>query len=827
MSRLLMTDGLCARLAPRHGTHHVQPPVLQSVHIMGELRGLLFEARVVQTFRNPGAAPLEVVYSFPLPWGAVLMGVSVVLGERHLSGAVIEKKLAQSRYEGALADGDAAILLEKNPNQTYTLNLGNLAAQETCTITIRYAQMLAFDQGSLRLAIPTVIAPRFGDPIADGGLAAHQVPEHSLSIEHPFSITVALHEALADSRVASPSHAIRVARADTAHGKALHISLAQSASLDRDFILMLDAIPERSAAVLATDVDKPHRVMAMLAFCPRLPAHRPVPVRVKILIDCSGSMNGDSIEAARGALQAVIAQFEPQDLFSLSRFGDTVAHQAARLWPVSPKSRRAAQQWTDKLAADLGGTDMARALTATFALPATDACDVLMVTDGEIAAIDDTLRIARNAGHRLFIVGIGSSPAASHLHRLAEATGGACDFVAPGEAVMPAVLRMFARLRSPVVTDVVVEWPNGVQPRWCMGPPGSVFDGDTIRVYALFENTPAPGEVRLRARYPDRDDPDTLASATLGTQVQAMDTVSRMAVAARLQHLGIDRAGEVDAILTERAVAYQLLTSRTNFLLVHQRAEADKAGDMPELHKVAQMVPAGWHGIGSVKVDPARLRAGGGVQSPISLNYDYDQPAVWRTPRIQTAEPKFASVETDRLEIPAFLRAQASNTPERPARPRSAKSAPRASPQVATSITPLGLSEWLAGHPRSAWPASCLALGELGLQARILAWLARATHQLVTGRHFEQASVVQAFLFVMALPETRERLSARGVLAEGHRITDARLPDWLDRAARSSTPPIDAQLARAMLTALGPTDADRWPATLAATTGDANLKSPA
>jgi Ca-activated chloride channel family protein len=73
---------------------------------------------------------------------------------------------------------------------------------------------------------------------------------------------------------------------------------------------------------------------------------------------------------------------------------------------------------------------------------------VLLITDGEISAIDSTLDSARQSGHRVFVVGIGSSVAEAHLRRLAQESGGACDFLAPGEAATPAIVRMFTRMRA-------------------------------------------------------------------------------------------------------------------------------------------------------------------------------------------------------------------------------------------------------------------------------------------------------------------------------------------------------------------------------------------
>ena len=48
------------------------------------------------------------------------------------------------------------------------------------------------------------------------------------------------------------------------------------------------------------------------------------------------------------------------------------------------------------------------------------------------------------------------------------------------------------------------------------------------------------------------------------------------------------------------ALQYSLLTDRTNFIVVHARAEGEKAQALPELRTIAQMHAAGWGGVGSV-----------------------------------------------------------------------------------------------------------------------------------------------------------------------------------------------------------------------------------
>src|ERR1700712_1368165 len=82
--------------------------VLEGVTASGDLSGMLLDMRIEQRFRNPRPSSLEVVYTFPLPWRAVLLGVDVRLGGRQLTGAVVAKAQAVQGYEDALAEGDTA-----------------------------------------------------------------------------------------------------------------------------------------------------------------------------------------------------------------------------------------------------------------------------------------------------------------------------------------------------------------------------------------------------------------------------------------------------------------------------------------------------------------------------------------------------------------------------------------------------------------------------------------------------------------------------------------------------------------------------------------------
>jgi hypothetical protein len=92
---------------------------------------------------------------------------------------------------------------------------------------------------------------------------------------------------------------------------------------------------------------------------------------------------------------------------------------------------------------------------------------------------------------------------------------------------------------------------------------------------------------------------------------------------------------------TTLAINYQLITRHTNYLLTYIRPEEEKATDLPELQKVAQMLAAGWSGAGTSKdmSGPQVLFS----RSRQSFDASYDLPRVFRS----TANSKITAQECD------------------------------------------------------------------------------------------------------------------------------------------------------------------------------------
>jgi Ca-activated chloride channel family protein len=568
-------------------------PVLTGVQASGRLDGVLFELTLRQTYRNTSERNLEVVYTFPLPHQAVLLGFASELNGGRKVGAIVAKREAEHRYEQALADGDAPVMLEAPDHGLHTANIGNLQPGDEIVLEARFAQLLRFEQGRLRIAIPTTIAPRYGHA-NQAGLQSQQVSSASLQADHALALSITIGRSLAGAKVDCPTH--RWTSTPAPAGQ-VRLDLAADARLDRDVVIVVTPREPRAALVTTAhdEADAAAPTVVMAAFAPLAAAPREH-ITIKLLVDCSGSMGGDSIASARAAVRGVVKDLGDTDTLSLSCFGSTVKH-LCEPTAATPRSLRFLRPLIDTIDADLGGTEMQDALDAVFKLrraPDGGTADVLLITDGEIWQVDTLVAAARASGHRVFAIGVGSAPAEGFLRTLAEATDGACEFVTPGEALEAAARRMVFRMRQPSYTNLRVDW--GVTPVWQQRLPSGVFAGDTVLALAGFADAPSASGSALAIRMlaDVEQGATTVLAKAEGRAHCPGDQLPRLAAAQRLGECGDDKRA------LDLALRYQLMSKRTNCILVHAREDADKATRPAELRQVDIMLPAGWGATGTV-----------------------------------------------------------------------------------------------------------------------------------------------------------------------------------------------------------------------------------
>ena len=184
---------------------------LVSAHVTGRLNGLVAQIKVRQVYKNWSDDNVECVYTFPLGWQSVLLGMRVELNGKSMTGTVKPKKVAEAQYEKAIDSGDLPVMLERSGKDLYTANIGNIQSGDEVVIELDYAQILKAEDGAIRFSLPTTIAPRYGDASA-AGLKLHQQAEANPQAEHRLFLNLELSENLSQGTVYSPSHEIQLSR---------------------------------------------------------------------------------------------------------------------------------------------------------------------------------------------------------------------------------------------------------------------------------------------------------------------------------------------------------------------------------------------------------------------------------------------------------------------------------------------------------------------------------------------------------------------------------------------------------------------------------------
>ena len=549
--------------------------VLQSVRVAVDVVGFFVTMTTEQQYQNPTDDVLAVTYTFPMPREATLLGVEFVVRGKTFVGAVHPLPEARQRKQQAVEAGDTVLLIQAS-GDWYTAEIGNVGPGEGITVRVRTGSLVVPIDGVVRYAVPTTIAPHYGDP-RSAGLTAETAPVTSLTVAYPFTYTATIHGNPA-GQVSVPTHVASI----QANGDVVTATI-QGAMMDRDVVLTVAGYDTYQASLVAAHDEQ--QWYATYVQLPKPAQTHDEPMHVKLLVDCSGSMGGTSIQQARAAVTKLLSELRDGDSIAVTRFGSTVVDVTPGLMTVGPTIRGQMQQWLRHITADLGGTETVEGLTHVLEMPTNDKpCVVVVLTDGEAYGVEQVTKQLQRHAHAVFPLIIGHVPANGGLHELAKQTGGFCEAVTPNERIDAAMLRMVRRIRSVPVLDAALEhvskrqmWQNGSLPRYA-GEHALVTgaSADAINQTLRIE--------QARTAIPVTTVPDAL-------QRDFVRTVA----ATHLE--GLANQSKIDW-----AVAHQLVCDETAFVAVAEHADDAKVIGTTIRVLVEQQMATGWHGLESANM---------------------------------------------------------------------------------------------------------------------------------------------------------------------------------------------------------------------------------
>lgn len=584
-------------------TSKQQKIALRGIRVQSRLTAMGQRTTVEQTFLNLEDEAVEVTYTFPLPERAAVCGFEVITGERILTGVVEEVQKASEMYESAIGRGDAAYHFRQHRPDVFSIEVGNIKPQQMALVRITYISELEVTDSRIRLAYPTVVAPRYATATATDPLEAlHDAhvlnPPHVLEVPYGLSLDVEVALGRPIRSIQSPSHAIHV---QPSNKEEYHLTLAAGLTeTNREIVLDIDLGQEQqphAESAAGPDGD----AYVAVTFVPELEEpDTPEPSSVVFVLDCSGSMQGESIDQAKLALDLCLRHLSLGDVFNICRFGSEFEWMSPEPLAYSQHTMEKAIAYVRGIRADLGGTELYGPLESFLKQkpPVGASRQVVLLTDGQIsneAAVIDLARKHR-ACNRFFTFGIGPASSRHLVRGLAEATRGAAEFITEGERIEDKVLRTFSRLATPALTDLAIRWVgvNGLEQAPAEIPP--VFDGDAMVVYARCAGKNIPSRVTLKCGTPTGTRAWTL---DVPPAVRSGETLPLLWARRMIQSLG--EADSNSPAGRERLVAlskqFGLLCRHTSFIAIEHRSPEERNNGRPATRRIPVQIPSGWHGI--------------------------------------------------------------------------------------------------------------------------------------------------------------------------------------------------------------------------------------
>ena len=270
-----------------------------------------------------------------------------------------------------------------------------------------------------------------------------------------------------------------------------------------------------------------------LLFAPVLEVERNVARDIVLVLDVSGSMEGEKLEQARSAAEYLLQHVGDDDRFAVVAFARYVDAYAGELRPASDTAD--AIEWVRSLIAG-GGTNISGSLERGLGMLTGDRPGtVIFLTDGlPTAGIEDTDGILQSAMRaapersQLFAFGLGYDVDTVLLDALSGEFVGSSHYVTPDERIDTEVQRLFERISSPVLTDLTVEI-DGVATT-DVAPDGltGIFAGNQALLTGRYQGagpatvivtgTSATGTERFtyQVDFPEQDVSDSDGGATVG-----------------------------------------------------------------------------------------------------------------------------------------------------------------------------------------------------------------------------------------------------------------------------------------------------------------------
>ena len=406
---------------------------------------------IEQEFVNEYDWTVEGTYVFPLPDGAAISQFVMWVDGTPVEGQVLEADQARRIYEDIVRQRRDPALLEYVGRSAIQARIFPIPPGASRKVELEYTQVLPVEQGMVRYVYPLNTEKFSARPLEE------------------VAIHVSIHSPQAMYAIYSPTHQDRVYIERDGEYRAEVGYEERNVLPGQDFELVYTVGQEPIGLNLLTYREPPDDGFFLLLAAPsvEVPEEQVVARDVILVLDVSGSMEGEKIAQAREALTYILNHLNREDRFNIVAFSTGVRSYARGMQPAS--AAESAQEWVSRLQA-IGGTDINQALLEALAQTAPERPTVLIfLTDGlPTEGVTDIEQILANVAStctektnvRIFPFGVGDDVNTVLLDTLAERHGGRPGYVRPNERIDEQVSQFYAQISTPVLSQIGLDFES-------------------------------------------------------------------------------------------------------------------------------------------------------------------------------------------------------------------------------------------------------------------------------------------------------------------------------------------------------------------------------
>ena len=447
--------------APAHRRavpHNFVVPQWRSVHQQGQIvikeinAGVDILEQVATTtmeieVQNTGSARLESVLLVPVPDGAVVRGFTFQGAGKEPTAELLRREDARRIYDSIVAKMRDPALLEFVGYNLVQSSVFPVEPRSTQKVRLTYEHLLP----------------------ADGSRVDYVLPRsESVDYSIPWNVTVRVAAKKPVSTIYSPSHKIETKRTSS---EVVMARIAPDAVRDPGAFRLSYLIEQGGVTASMFAYPDPKvggGYFLLLAGLPAKPADHDkdngIKREITLVIDRSGSMNGEKLEQVREAALQTIAGLEDGEAFNIIIYNEAVESFAKEPVVKDDASTKQARDYLKAMKAR-GGTNIHDALLeALRPNPMTGYLPiVLFLTDGlptvgqtSEKSIREMAMKGNRFERRIFTFGVGTDVNTPLLEKVAFETRATSTFVLPQEDVELKVAHVFKRLAGPVLAGTTI-----------------------------------------------------------------------------------------------------------------------------------------------------------------------------------------------------------------------------------------------------------------------------------------------------------------------------------------------------------------------------------